>query len=187
MAVKTFTDNTSLGASDINTYLNNGGLVYITQASWASGGTVSVNNCFTSTYSTYRLVIRNSRHATTDVNLLFRLRASGTDATTGYYWGLNTLTFAGANNSSALANTDSIRTIAAGLTLASGGTIDVIDPQKANATLVMTTGQFASTTGEVRFGAGMLNNTTAYDGFSLIASSGNLTALTVLVYGYREA
>lgn len=187
MAIKTFTAGEVLTASDTNTYLANSGLVYITQASWASGGTVSVNNCFTSTYSAYRLVLRNMKHATTDVNVLLRFRANGSDTQTGYYWGLNAVTWAGAANSSALANTDSIRTGVASSTNAGAAVIDVIDPQKTNVTSVSFQGSYSATGGETRNGSGVLNNTTVYDGFSLIANSGNFTALTVYVYGYREA
>jgi hypothetical protein len=188
MAVKTFTTGEVLTAADTNTYLNNGGLVYITQASWASGGTVSVNNCFTSTYSAYRLVVRNVKHATTDVNLLFRLRASGTDAQTAYYWGLNAVTFGGTGNASGLSNDTSIRTGTANASIAGSVVMDVVDPQKTSQTSVTFQSLYASTSvGETRNGSGFLNNTTAYDGFSFIANTGNLSALTVFVYGYRES
>jgi hypothetical protein len=187
MAVKTFTAGEKLTAADTNTYLANGGLVYITQASWASGGTVSVNNCFTSTYSAYRLIVRNAKHATTDVNILLRLRASGTDASAAYYWARNGRTWANTDASDAGSNVSEIRTGTANLTNAGSFAMDVIDPQKANVTTVTFQAAFGSTAGEARTGSGFLNNTTAYDGFSLIANSGNFTALTVFVYGYREA
>lgn len=187
MPVKTFTDNTALPASDINNFLTNGGLVYITQASWASGGTVSVNNCFTSTYSAYRLVVRNMRHATTDVNVLLRFRASGSDAFTAYYWSFIARTWGNLDGSGAASNTSEIRTSAAGSANAGSMVIDVYDPQKTSITSVTFQGAYTATGGEVRNGGGFLNNSTAYDGFSLIANSGNFTSLTVLVYGYREA
>jgi len=187
MAVKTFTTGEVLTAADTNTYLNNGGLVYITQASWTTGATVSVNNCFTSTYSAYRLVVRNARHATTDVNVLLRFRASGTDQQALYYWATNTRTYGNADASNAGSNVNQIQTTAAGLNNAGAAVIDVFDPQKAAITSVTFQGVYTNTAGEIRNGGGFLNNTTAYDGFSLIANSGNFTALTVYVYGYRES
>jgi len=176
-------------SQDTNTYLNNGGLVYITQASWVTGSTVSVNNCFTSTYSAYRLVIRNAKHATTAVNLLFRLRASGSDANTNYYWSRRFIPWGGAGggDTGGSADTKIVPGIVAHTSAPGGGTIDVIDPQKNGITSVNYQGTWTQTTGESSAGSGMLNDSVSYDGFSLVANTGNLTALQVFVYGYREA
>ena len=51
MAIKTYVSSTTLSASDMNTYSANSGLVYITEVVATSGTTLSVNSCFTSTYS----------------------------------------------------------------------------------------------------------------------------------------
>lgn len=56
MAIKTFTDNISLPASDINTYLGNAGLVYITSGA-LSTATTNFQGCFTPTYKNYRVII----------------------------------------------------------------------------------------------------------------------------------
>lgn len=163
------------------------GLEFITSKSWTTGGTVSVDSCFTSTYSAYRIVARNMKHATTEVNVLLRLRAGGADTTTGYYWGLNAVTFAGVGNASGLSNDTSIRTGTANASIAGAMVIDIIDPQKANQTSVTFQGSYANTsTGETRNGSAFVNNTTQYDGFSLIANSGNFAALEVRVYGYKD-
>ena len=56
MAVKTFT-NEQLTASDTNTYLANAGLVYITSTTVGSAvSSVTVSNCFSSTYDHYRII-----------------------------------------------------------------------------------------------------------------------------------
>jgi len=65
--------------------------------------------------------------------------------------------------------------------------MDVHDPQKAAVTSCTFQGIWAVTTGETSQGSGFLNNTTSYDGFSLLANTGNLAGLTVYVYGYRES
>jgi hypothetical protein len=192
MAVKTFTTGEVLTAADTNTYLNNGGLVYITQASWTTGGTVSVNNCFTSTYSSYRLVVRNAKHATTAVSVLLRLRVGGVDkGTNSYYYGNRFVPMGGTGGGDdGGSNVGQIVTgIVASTTLAGIGSIDIHDPQKAAITSCTYQALWPGTTAlsGAYMGAGFLDNTTAYDGFSLIANSGNFTSLTVYVYGYRES
>ena len=59
MAIKTFAVGEVLTASDTNTYLANSGLVYITSTT-LSGTTVTVNNVFSSTYDSYRIVLTNA-------------------------------------------------------------------------------------------------------------------------------
>ena len=190
MAIKTFTAGSVLTAADTNTYLANAGLVYITQKSWTSGASVSVDNCFTATYSAYRLVIRNAKHATSQVNLNFRLRVGGTDkGTDSYYWSRQYIAMGGGSGGYAgESNSGQIQPgIVATTTNPGSGVIDVIDPQKTSVTTVMYQGIWAVTAGETSQGTGFLNNSTSYDGFSLIANTGNLSALTVYVYGYRES
>ena len=58
MAIKTFTTGEVLTASDTNTYLANAGLVYVTSATIGTAvSSVTVSNCFSSTYDAYRIVI----------------------------------------------------------------------------------------------------------------------------------
>ncbi len=165
------------------------GLEFITSKSWTTGSTVSVDNCFTSTYSSYRLVIRNAKHATASVNVVFRLRASGTDKSdNSYYWSRQYIAMGGGSGGyTGESNSGGIQPgIVATTSNAGSGVIDVHDPQKANVTTCSFQGIWPLTTGETGQGTGFLNNTTSYDGFSLVANTGNFTALTVMVYGYRE-
>jgi len=106
MAVKTFTTGEVLTASDTNTYLNNGGLVYITTGTAAAGAsTLSVNNCFSSTYENYRLVI-SSADGSANTGLYMRTRNAGTDRTTNYFYAQIGLTTAGgASNDSSGSST----------------------------------------------------------------------------------
>jgi hypothetical protein len=149
-----------------------------------------VDNCFTSTYTNYRLVIRNAKHATTSVNLLFRLRAGGTDTGgTGYYWAKQYIAMGGGSGGTAGASAaaDIQPGIVASTANAGSGVMDIFDPQLAAVTTTQCQGIWAITTGEASVGSGFLNNTTQYDGFSLHANTGNFTSLTVYVYGYRNS
>lgn len=81
MAVKTFTTGEVLTASDTNTYLNNGGLVYITETSFTAQTAVIVDNCFTSTFANYRLELDLSAMSADDV-YLFQWRTGGSSGST---------------------------------------------------------------------------------------------------------
>ena len=75
---------TTAGQVLTSAYVNNNinsGLVYITEATATSGASISVDNCFTSTYTDYRIVV--SRAATTSATgLSLLLRAGGTNTVT---------------------------------------------------------------------------------------------------------
>ena len=192
MAIKTFTTGEVLTAADTNTYLANAGLDYITQASWTTGGVVAVNNCFTSKYSAYRLVVRNAKHATTAVSILFRFRVGGVDkGTNSYYYAHRYIPMGGAGGGDD--GGSNLGYIVPGLVAtvsnAGAGVIDVYDPQKAAISSVTYQALWANTTAASGSynGGGFLNDTVAYDGFSLTANTGNFTSLTVYVYGYRES
>ena len=190
MAVKSnFASGEVLTASDVNTYLTNGGLVYITSAAWSSGGSVSINNCFSSTYRSYRIVVTNAKHATTSSNLNLRMRVGGVDkGTDSYYYGRNYISMGGASGGyTGGSNAAEIQPgIVATTTNGGSGVIDIHNPFATEPTTCTYQAIWPLTTGETSQGSGFLNNSTSYDGFSLIASSGNLTGLNILVFGYRQ-
>ena len=185
MAVKTFTSEV-LTSSDTNTYLANSGLVYVTNATATSGTSLSVNNCFTSTYSAYRIVVTRCTIGGLS-GMSLRLRASGTDTSTGYY---NVRT--GYDYSTGLVSTTptsngSVWDIP--LLCESGSNsacvLDIYQPQAALKTTYTGQGTDNRTTGQGNLSAGgMLNNTTQYDGFT-ISSAQTITSINLTVYGYR--
>lgn len=188
MAVKTFTDSTSLPASDINTYLTNSGLVYITQATVVgTPTTLTIDNCFTSTYENYRIVIKYNSATAGYPAVYINWRASGSTAATATYAQMGT--------GRTSANTDTAYG-SSGATNAYVGSIpgslsfDVFSP--ANSAVQTTTlGQsnFYDGTNFAMRNTGTFHNVTAaYDGFLLTAASSTFTTnLTVRVYGYRQS
>jgi len=195
MAVKSnFASGNVLTASDVNTYLTNGGLVYITETS-ASGSatTLSINNCFSASYNNYRILIDYFQPATAARTVFMRLRSGGTDATgADYYFALaGYFTTAAAVSDFNLAGTTSMTTglYNSGNTLGLGAaSIDLYAPFKTERTygLVHSAGydsNFFYRTGIIEH-----NLTNSYDGFTLLLSgTGNITNLRVKVYGYRQA
>jgi len=188
MAIKTFTTGEVLTASDTNTYLANSGLVYITEATATSGTTISINNCFTSTYSAYRIVVpRCTVSALTGCYL--KTRASGTDNSANYYnirIGYDYTT--GAAGTSTVSNGVQWELPLITDTTSAGCVIDIYNPQLALKTQYSAQGSDSRTTGLGAFSSGgMLNNTTQYDGFTITAGVQTFSSITVIVYGYRKA
>lgn len=176
-----------------------GGLTQITPTSIAnSGGTsslsggavnfttvnsVSLNGVFTSTYDAFRVIL-NVSSASTGNNVALRLRAAGTDAS-----GANYAQYALSVDISAVtANSGSgLTSVTICSTSATNGAIANLELNRP--ALAVHTGIFTTTSNwsAPAFGSGLVLHqvNTAYDGFSLIASTGTVTG-TVRVYGYKK-
>lgn len=187
MAIKTFTSGEVLTAADTNAYLANSGLTFVTQVTGTTG-TTSVNNCFSSTYDNYRILVSSSAFsANTAMNL--RMRVAGSDDTsTNYIKTENSANQAGTAGSAGQNNTDAW----GGLFVASANAntslvIDLFSPFPATRT--WGTYQFFgydSANFVARHGGLLKDETTSFDGISVIMSSGSAT-LTITVYGYRKS
>lgn len=180
MAVKTFTDNTGLPASDINTYLNNGGLVYIKSQTIGSAVTsVSVTSAFSANYDNYLINVSGGA-GSTNLSLMIQLGATTTNYLTSYMYNNLASTPLAVGTS-----TDTAFTYAgSGTTNGLFMSATVGNPYLAKASYLMGAAINAS------FGGlfiGMLNNTTSYTDFTLKASTGTITGGTITVYGYRIA
>lgn len=185
MAIKTWASGEVLTASDLNTYAGNPGLVYITQSTFNAVSSVSVNNCFSSTYVSYRLTLQIYGSGSTNTSI--RMRVGGVDNTAteyydrGYYNLTGTLT---ALTNSAVTSAF-ITNHPTGSGFPARVSIDIHGPNEAARTGIHTNwvdtftvlgGQTISTHAVA----------TAYDGFTLLPASGTITG-TVRVYGYRQA
>lgn len=85
MAIKTFTSGEVLTAADTNTYLNNGGLVYIGATAFSNAAAASLDNCFSATYNNYKIVLTiNTTNGGSDA-LYFRFRNASGDVTATQY------------------------------------------------------------------------------------------------------
>ena len=184
MAVKTFTTGEVLTAADTNTYLNNGGLVYIKSQTIGSGvSTVTVSDAFSATYDNYRIIV-NGGAASTDIN--FGLRLGST--TTGYYE-VGLYTQISSTAVAAYTNSNAAVWSSVGYGSADGlqSTIELRDPFNADQTVIDALATQIRTTGYVNRRNGYLANTASYTAFTLIPNAGTLTGGTITVYGYRKA
>ena len=164
-----------------------GGLTYITQATPTAVNTVSINNCFTSTYANYFIVIDVTAAVGTGV-VSARLRLSGTDASTNYasqrVGGQATTVYASSN----IAGTDEfyfggIEGTPAGY----GWQMNLLSPALARATVGIGTSGYPSAGGSVVEHVWNNHTTaTAYDGITVMFTGTSFTG-TIRVYGYQNS
>lgn len=195
MAVKSnFASGDVLTASDTNTYLTNGGLVYVTQLLVTAGSStaVSFNNCFTSTYDNYRVVIDSFQPSVAGRGLQLRLRVGGVDAAgTDYYYscrGLYVDSTSADVGQSGVTVMDTFIYNSTNTLAVCAATWDIFRPFKAERTMFLGNSMLYNAQFGCRNGMGEHNLATSYDGFTLLMNStGNITNVNVRVYGYRQA
>lgn len=160
------------------------GLVHVNTTTFTTQSSVSVNNCFTSTYENYQIKLNILGSTNQDVSL--RLRLSGTDATGANYNRQRlsaistTVAAAGVGGETSFAN--QIKTS----TVSSAVDISIFRPAAALPTGLIVLD--SSTDGTVSLIFTVSNHTlsTAYDGFTFYPSTGTITG-TIRVYGYKNS
>jgi len=165
------------------------GLVHINTSTFSTASSHSIDNCFSATYTNYKIVINLSAVTGSNIDFLVRLRVSSSDATTNYK---TVRQFA--NGTSITVDTDPTGTDDWTLGFITGtgtdvhsGTIDLFNPFSAT-----TTNGLTSFNGE--YGAAHYliacdwanTNATSYDGITFFPASGTISG-TVSVYGYATS
>lgn len=181
MAVKTFTTGEVLTASDTNTYLNNGGLVYVTSTTISSSvASVTISNCFSSTYTNYRVLL-HGMSATAAGSIVLR---AGT-AATNYYGSMAYDLYTGASNGYVRSNNGIYLYAALSDTATSTFiSIDVYQPNLAARTGFSGTYYGRGYTGYM---GGSHETATAYTDLTVLNDTGNLNGGTITIMGYRKA
>ena len=167
-------------------------LVKITSNTFSAVSSVSLpNSTFTSTYTNYKVVFIVSTSSGTPA-ITGRYRASGTDNSNATYY--NAVSIARVDGSAATQGNSNAGTsynlgyMAIGTPGTYGITLDFLSPQ-ATAKKQIAGGGFGYNAGQDAFAAysigGWFNATTAFDAFSLIASTGTITG-SYYVYGYQN-
>jgi len=190
MSIKVFSDGTPLSAADTNTFLANAGLVYVTQGTVSAATSLSFTSIFTSDFNNYRILFTPSaRQAAAQNQINLRMRSGSTDLSTGtkYQWSRMFYYSAGSGSSgSVAANEINISDANTGF---AAFVFDLYAPNVAQETFVTGHTSVSQVTGgPFLFGiqfAAFVNNTTAFDGFSLVGTSA--FSGTARVYGYRQS
>jgi hypothetical protein len=174
-------------AEDIETVLPTlGGLKLITAQTFSAVASVAVNNCFSSTYANYRVLLEYVPSGTFDANI--RMRVGGVDSSASTYARTEvgaytsgtgiTLGNSGQTSWNILQGTTAIYSVAS---------FDFHNPFVVTRTNVIFGCYLSNSTAQYAVsGAGIHDTSLSYDGFSVIASSGTISG-TIRVYGYRNS
>jgi hypothetical protein len=164
------------------------GLTLITKSPFTTVSSHSVDNCFTSTYANYKVLIKWSAQSADNVDLTLRLRASGSDTSTNYncqrlFAYATTVT----TDTDPSGNDDWIAGVAdKDFAAVQFLEMEIASPQVATTTS-MVLRQYGYTTEQfLHFVGGRQNSSTQFDGFKVLANTGTMSG-TVWVYGYQEA
>jgi hypothetical protein len=164
-----------------------GALTLITTATAANTAvSLSINSCFSATYTSYLVIVNLKTSGNT--NGYFRVRASGTDSTTGYYFsGIMVRSDSTTVTGKAGANQSDFMFGDIGSELSTYQFV-VSNPFTATDTNILSNGSQAWISAgntEMTIINGQHHVATSYDGLT-IASDSNLTG-TVRVYGYSNS
>jgi hypothetical protein len=166
------------------------GLTLVATASPSAVSSISVNNCFSATYQNYLILVNITAIVGSNNAFTMRLRASGTDSTTGYYW-QQILAMSGNTTPSASSslNTSSwnVGELDSTATVFSSHT-NVFNPFAADKTFIDLVNQSQLSTGryDSKLNTGYNSAATSYDGFTLITAGTSFTG-TIRVYGFANS
>jgi len=162
-----------------------GGLVLIDSDTFTTVSPVNVDGVFDSTYDDYALIL-SLVPSTTSVTVTMRLRASSTDATASNYQGERHVI--GVNTVANESGTDRWQALLCDSATTSRMKYDIFAPALTEPTSFIGFGHsyYAGIGFYFGYGAsGHYTATTAFDGFSLLVSSGTITGRWA-VYGYAK-
>ena len=175
---------TSASANALYAPVAAGGLVLINSTSFSAQSSVNINNVFSSTYESYRIIVEAT--AANNANVFFRFRSVTTDLSTSYYGGgllyetNGTFTSSGArNNGTEIMIQQSTH---------GGGplALSIFDVYGMNSATHQVVGFNQSPyTGVGRSFAYMNTNGGTRDGFVVFASTGTISG-KVTIYGYKK-
>jgi hypothetical protein len=159
------------------------GLVLISSDTFTTAGSVAINNCFNGTYRNYKIMLDYAGNTSTNVSL--RMRVSGSDNSTANSYLTQTVR-GSATTASAFQQTDNEadQAFLAGDTTTAGISCEVFKPFLAEPTVWINTGRSRDDycgVFTVRH-----NQSTSYDGFSILPDGATTITGVVKIYGYKD-
>ena len=156
------------------------GLVLITSATIGSAvSSVTVSNCFSSTYENYKIIISGGTCSSNSAGLQLKLGAS----TASYYMGLRGIFYAGGDATETTNNSSAFNQAGSGTNNWLHMNCDLFSPFLAK----YTTAQFQQVRDTYEaIGGGVHKVATSYTDFTVIPDAGTLTGGTIKVYGYKQ-
>jgi hypothetical protein len=184
----TFVAGQVLTAADANN-MSNSGLTYVASATFAGAGTKSINSCFDSTFTNYRIIVQIDSVSANSVVAL-RWRSGGADNVTAqYYWSLQNMLWNATTSTNGGGADTSWTLLYTNTTIPAMAVIEACGPQKAQptfATVASSGDNSAHTSWVASAGGHFLNTTYQATGLTVFTSSGTMQG-TITVYGYRQA
>lgn len=193
MAIKTFSSGEVLTAADTNTYLNNGGLVYVGASSFTNQASHTFNNIFTLTYDHYRVIFQMTPNPNTSAYAAFRMvDAGGTIQTTNY---TAKSIWMNISNSTIGFNDYDLSFVNAPIgplssTIPGAVSLDIYNPRVSTLQTSWNGISTAQQTGVANYTAfigGQHQVAAAYTGLNVITRTGQNISGSITVYGYRKA
>jgi hypothetical protein len=164
------------------------GLNLINTTSFTSQSSVSIDDVFSSTYKSYKIIGYIQSSTTNANNLRFRLRASGTDLTSGIYRIVVHLGDTSQDVWGSLERSNSATSWLIDRYGGRGGSFEhtIHNPQLTNYTHFSGTSSVADESNcRNLIHAGMVDNQLSYTGFTILTSTENMTG-RIFVYGFKE-
>ena len=168
-------------------YVNNNinpGLVYINEVTGTAAAALTIDSCFSSTYTSYRIVC--SAYGSSVTTLRIAYRAGGvTDGSASFYQRGFVLAAANTVTNNSGVTTGAFMSLTNSSTLINFGVADINSPNTATRTQMIS----QSTDNQVPQMEQYINNwvdADVFDGFTLIPTAGTITG-KVIVYGYKQA
>ena len=166
------------------------GLVHINTTTFTAQSSVSINSIFSASFENYKVLVNITDASPTNQALLMRLRASGSDNSTGNYVTnelYQTSTTVGGRVNFTGNDDWYLGIVDATFDDRYSANLEIIAPQAATNTKALLDSGNASSTGDYYQNRHALffNAATQFDGFSLFLTSGNITG-TIRVYGYSN-
>ena len=159
------------------------------KVTFTSASSISLNNCFSSTYDNYRVMINiNTNSADATVNL--KMRKDGSDNSLYYSYGRIIVVRSGGSG------TENGFDVTTGWAIGQvdgdapahffSATLDIQSPYLSQYTTMNQVGSFISTSTQIygTAGGGTHGQQIQFDGMSIIPTAGNITG-TLFVYGYN--
>jgi|DEB0MinimDraft_10_1074344.scaffolds.fasta_scaffold62906_2 hypothetical protein len=173
--------------------ITGGAINLVATATPSAVSSASIDNCFTADYANYLILYQNTAASAANNNLTIKLRASSTDTSANYYY-VKVSSFTTVGSQVNDAGTDEFEFLRINTTypLNSWGTITLFGPAVAAQTLYSAYGGDSPASGSPTIVlrnyniAGYQSDSTAFDGFTLLAASGTFSG-KVLVYGIANS
>jgi hypothetical protein len=174
----------------IEGYLLNGGqgLTHLNSTNFTASSGVAINNVFTSTYQSYKIILSNLVCISSSQTVFIKLRASGVNSSTGYYSaGFFSYTPGSVLGFTGAANDSTVAIATANSTHRTGAIFELQNPQLTVATGFQGSRAYWDGANVYGFGVnGVHLPTTSYDGFEIYPNSSTISG-TVSVFGYRNS